>query len=179
MAARLDQLLLFRKAEDGGVMAIPDTLSLSDMIEDSLLECQPIFNSRNVQVRMEGVDPLGILVRIDKTLLSVILNNLLYNASVWAQSTVMLSVETPAPGCVSIAVSDDGNGFPPELIGADLSNALGGDDQGLLNTLGTGLYLCAFSARAMTDANLPCTLALSNREDAGATVTIMLNNQPA
>ena len=176
MATRLDQLLMLRKTHDEGLQPVPDVRLLSDLIDNALLECQPIFESRKVAVHLQH-EETETLVRVDPTLFSLILNNLLYNASVWATSSVTLHVETcPENRAVRLHIRDDGTGFPTNLVGSDLSQALDGNRQDLVQALGTGLYLCAYASAALTQAGLPCSIRLSNQD--GACATLELGEQP-
>ncbi len=176
MATRLDQLLMLRKTHDEGLQPVPDVRALSDLIDNALLECQSIFESRKVNVQVQQAHP-DLLVRVDPVLFSLILNNLLYNASVWAASSVTLSVETSGDDrTILMHIQDDGQGFPASLVGADLSRALETNRQDLVQALGTGLYLCAYASAALTQAGLPCGIHLSN--DGGACATIALGDQP-
>lgn len=178
MASRLDQMLVLRRSEDGGLEVLPDTFELGDLIEDCLLECQPIFDSRMVKAKLAGEVPDCLWVRADKTLFSMILNNLFYNASVWAKSTVLIDITLDVDKTVHIAVCDDGPGFPKELQNLSLSTMLQqGENRSLLQLLGTGLYLCAYSAHLMQSAGIICDMTLTNRPRSGATVCIDLKGQ--
>ena len=152
------------------------TCALSDLIDNALLECQSIFRIAQGHVHVQQAHP-DLLVRVDPVLFSLILNNLLYNASVWAASSVTLSVETSGDDrTILMHIQDDGQGFPASLVGADLSRALETNRQDLVQALGTGLYLCAYASAALTQAGLPCGIHLSN--DGGACATIALGDQP-
>ena len=174
LATRLDQLLLMYKFQESAYRASLDYLPLADLIGDSILECAPIVNSRKVVIE-ENLGTYGdLLVRTDRQLFSIMLNNLIYNAAIWAKSRVTISASRE-DDAFCLEVSDDGDGFPDFMFDVDFSRLHKNEDPRLLMAIGTGLYLCAFSAGALTEAGAPCSISLRN--DQGASVVIRLENQ--
>ncbi len=174
LATRLDQLLLMYKFQESAYQASLDYLTLSDLISDSLLECAPIINSRKVVVEENLGTDGDLLIRTDRQLYSIMLNNLIYNAAIWAKSKVTIS-SFKEDHAFCLEVSDDGDGFPDFMFDVDFSRLHINEDPRLLVAIGTGLYLCAFSAGALTEAGAPCSISLKNNK--GASVIIRLENQ--
>lgn len=175
LATRLDQLLLMYKFQEDSYKASLDYLSLSDVISDSVLECRPIIDARKVNFAADLGNCADQLVHTDKQLYSILLNNLIYNAAIWAKSKVLLTASKEGHS-FCLQVSDDGDGFPDFMFDVDFTSLHKNKDPRLLMDLGTGLYLCAFSAGALTEAGTPCSISLKN--DNGATVIVKLDNQP-
>ncbi len=171
LATRLDQLLLMYKFQESNYRANLDYYPLADLINDAMLECKPILDAKKVAIEANLGEEEDLLIRTDRQLLSIMLNNLIYNAAIWAKSKVSISVNRHQ-NAIDLAVSDDGDGFPDFMFEIDFTRLHKNENPRLLMDLGTGLYLCAFSAGALTDAGTPCRISLNNRNGASVTLTI-------
>ena len=154
LATRLDQLLLMYKFQESTYQASLDYLPLSDLISDSMLECKPITDSRHLAIEEDLGIYSDLLIHTDRQLYTIILNNLIYNAAIWAKTKVSISVFKEGQA-LCIKVADDGDGFPDFMFDVDFSKLHTNENPRLLVDLGTGLYLCAFSVGALTAAGIP------------------------
>jgi K+-sensing histidine kinase KdpD len=175
LSTRLDQLLLMYKFQGNRYQPYLDYCSLEDLVNDSILECQPILDSRRVRLALDFGDAQEQLIRVDPQLFFILLNNLIYNAAIWAKAQVSIRI-SKLNHAVKLEVHDDGDGFPDFMFDVDFSQLHHNQDPKLLTKLGTGLYLCAFAAGALSESGIPCHIALKN--DAGAAISVTLENQP-
>jgi len=175
LATRLDQLLLMYKFQGHTYQPDLDYVSLENLVSDSILECQPILDSRHIKLEATLGECQDQLIRVDPQLFTIILNNLIYNAAIWAKGKVTVTV-SKNDGSLLLEVLDDGDGFPEFMFDLDFAALHNNQDPKLLMQLGTGLYLCAFASGALTESGIPCRITFRN--DHGAIVSVTLEKQP-
>ena len=118
----------------------------------------------------QGEGPLFL----DSELLFQVFENLLSNAGRYAQQMVWARAEL-SEGSLSLTVSDDGPGFPPEALKRAAEPYYRGEKNApeRENHFGLGLYLC----RVLCEKHGGC-LEIANRPQGGAQVTARFNVGP-
>ena len=122
------------------------------------------------QFSAQGEGPLFL----DSELLFQVFENLLSNAGRYAQQMVWARAEL-SEGSLSLTVSDDGPGFPPEALKRAAEPYYRGEKNApeRENHFGLGLYLC----RVLCEKHGGC-LEIANRPQGGAQVTARFNVGP-
>ena len=122
------------------------------------------------QFSAQGEGPLFL----DSELLFQVFENLLSNAGRYAQQMVWARAEL-SEGSLSLTVSDDGPGFPPEALKRAAEPYYRGEKNApeRENHFGLGLYLC----RVLCEKH-GGRLEIANRPQGGAQVTARFNVGP-
>jgi signal transduction histidine kinase len=112
----VDNLLAYSRVTDVGEVYSFEPLSAADLIDDALHGFEPQFARKGFDVCVDM--PLDLpTVRADRTAMSLVLDNLIDNALRYAPSGRWLGVRAWHAGTlVHIAISDRGDGIPPDEI---------------------------------------------------------------
>ncbi len=86
---------------------------LEDFLQAQAAKFSALMKSKQLNLRVELDDTLNAF--FDENLLSVVINNAVFNASRYAKSTITLSAH-PYEDFICIQVQDDGTGYPAELL---------------------------------------------------------------
>ena len=147
----------------------PQRVRLDALIGEVIDLCTARPRPRPVQITADAVEPVTIVT--DGTLLSRALLNLVLNAADAAgegagdAARVSLSVTSRADGSVTISVSDNGPGIPPEMLDRIFNPFFTTKDHG------TGLGLAIVHQIAET---LGGSIQAANRPEGGAVFSLSL-----
>ncbi|RTQ51379.1 sensor histidine kinase [Hymenobacter gummosus] len=136
MAALLDNVLCWARAQIGQVLLRPEPLAAAAVAEAAAALLRPAATAKGVQLQLDLAPDLPPL-RTDADALATVLRNLLGNAVRFTPpgGTVQLRVTPAAAGQLRVEVADTGPGLPPAaLTGAAPTPGTGGE-------VGTGLGL--------------------------------------
>jgi len=88
--------------------------AVDDIIDAALAQAEPL--TRNHRIKVEAPDELPV-VRVDARAVTEVIYALLDNASKYAPSDTLITIEAhrPADDVIEIAVEDEGTGIPPTL----------------------------------------------------------------
>jgi signal transduction histidine kinase len=115
----IEELLSYARIEAGESVVRPESVSLADVVEQSLVLVRPIAEEKGLRVRVEGPD-LPVELFTDPRKLRQILVNLLANAvkfTTEGEVVVLFRVEgRDAPVRVVIEITDTGRGIAPEAL---------------------------------------------------------------
>lgn len=115
--SELMQLLsLYRMQEERLLLQI-DEHHIIDILEEQLARNDMVFKTRGVEVALH-CDP-DLTWYVDGELLGGVINNVLVNCSRYCQQRLQVSVEMTPDG-LSIAIADDGRGYPASMLSAPL-----------------------------------------------------------
>jgi two-component system sensor histidine kinase QseC len=117
-SARLaDQMLAYRRATAAHAPLPAQRISMRQILEDALEEATPVLKERSQKLSVRTDPPMeDIALRGDYEKLVSLVRNLLENAMRYAPPGSGIEVEVRAqPDGVSVSVTDEGPGIPPEL----------------------------------------------------------------
>ncbi len=152
LAALLDSLRVFSQADEGTLDVVVEPVSVARLFAD----CSEDFPDERTNRRLKTECPMGLHVRVDRTLFRQVIANLVANAIKFspAGASIVLSAESRADE-VMIRVENEGPGFPAK-DGERIFQKSVRLDSGA-SGLGMGLYV----ARAIVDAHQGHVVATS------------------
>jgi signal transduction histidine kinase len=136
----LDNLLKWARAQQGNSPFKPQHLNLTDICKDALITLYPLAKTKNIVINCFTEDHLNVFA--DSDMLKTVLRNLVSNAIKYTNDggTININAEEDSEN-VTISVSDNGIGIPPENLAKlfDISEVL--TTKGTAKETGTGLGL--------------------------------------
>ncbi|WP_350455493.1 sensor histidine kinase [Slackia heliotrinireducens] len=136
MSSIVGDMLTLTRHDEGRLACRPEPVDLMDMLIEEVMASK---SHTSVNFDISGIQP--VVCKVDPDLLSHAVRNLLENAVRYAESTVKVSCSQDEEGAVSIRVSDDGCGIPPEdrervfgrfvCLGENRADSKGGTGLGL------------------------------------------------
>ena len=115
---------------------------LYDCLEEQMLRYVELAQRRGISIELECAEEL--LVPFDHSLVGGVINNSLGNALRYAKSAIRIAV-TVSDNLVTIAIEDDGPGFPQAVLAAGSDCSIGIDYN--TTSTGLGLYFCNLVAK--------------------------------
>ncbi len=178
LLALITNILEMSRLEAGKRDLQPTPLRLGDSVAGVLALLDPLARHRGITL-VPGEGPAGTLVRADPLALRQILINVLGNAVKFAGNGGKVTVVwTVRETMVETAITDDGPGIPPDLLGRlgrpFESGQAGRSD--ITGTGGTGLGLAISQDLAQMQGGM---LAIASTPGAGTTVTLTLPLAPS
>lgn len=138
----LMQLLVMYKIDEQKFSLLEDEYTAMDLIQEAKAQQDRLSKLQNIEVRIDCNEDL--LCYCDYQHVSNALGSILNNAQRYARQVVMMSA-SQVEGYLRFSIEDDGDGYPPHLLNADLS------DQSQLDWVsgntGLGLYFVAAIAQ--------------------------------
>jgi signal transduction histidine kinase len=134
----LEDLLKWANAQQGNIPFKPQILSFADICKDSVEVLRPIADEKNIVITYPLSD--GITVFADNDMLKTVLRNLVSNAIKFTNNDGVINISgEQTDSNVTISVSDNGIGIPPENLAKlfDISEVL--TTKGTAKETGTGL----------------------------------------
>ena len=138
----LDNLFLWANAQSGKIEYMPEEIE-ARMIVDDLLPSIELLG-RNKQINVFSLVEDDLCVYADKTMLNIVLRNLLTNAIKFTQNGGVIYVNAELEDCgtfVKFSVIDNGIGIDPELMDKLFSAGKKVSTPGTNQEKGTGLGL--------------------------------------
>jgi PAS domain S-box-containing protein len=136
----LDDLLKWAMAQQGNIPFNPENVSLTDVCNDVLITLNPIADAKTIVINCLAKDHLNVFA--DNDMLKTVLRNLVSNAIKFTNNGGAISINAEqADSKVTISVSDNGVGIPPENLSKlyNISEVL--TTKGTAKETGTGLGL--------------------------------------
>jgi signal transduction histidine kinase/ActR/RegA family two-component response regulator len=116
MVRLVDDLLDVSRITTGKFTLQKQRVQLSAIVDGALDVVRPTLEGRRIQFSV-SIPQEPVYLEADPTRLSQALLNLLHNAAKFTEPGGSVSLDADvAPGTVTIAVTDDGMGIPPELL---------------------------------------------------------------
>ncbi|WP_150305585.1 sensor histidine kinase [Pseudomonas saliphila] len=131
----LVQMLGLYKLQVNQLPLRPAWIELDDFLEAQLARHNNILRARHIKGSLE-VEEEGMLGYFDAELVGSVVANVINNSIRYARSAIQLHASM-RDGQLSIAISDDGEGYPPAMIERQSDYVMGID----LSTGSTGLGL--------------------------------------
>ncbi len=132
----LVKMLTLFKVEEGNYMLNVDAHSISEFLEESMLEHGDISKNKGIGYEIECSEDLYWY--FDRNLMMGVMSNAINNALRYTKDWLRISAETTDEGLV-ISVEDNGNGFPESMLAKQLEFFR--PESGFLNNnTGLGLY---------------------------------------
>lgn len=154
----LVQLLGLYKLDVNQLPLRPDYHEMDDFIEGQLAHHQEVLNSRGI-VATCNVDALIPLGFFDRELIGTVVANVIINAIRHARNTIAISVNE-VDGQLCIAINDDGEGYPVDMIENQADYARGINQAS--GSTGLGLYFAARIAERHQRNGVPGRIELAN-----------------
>jgi signal transduction histidine kinase len=136
----LEDILMWARAQQDSIVFQPQTLNLSTTCENILELLKPSAYAKGISMSFTNSDPINVYA--DANMLSTVLRNLVSNAIKFTNSdgSININAEQNSEN-VTISVSDNGVGIPPENLEKlfDISEVL--TTKGTEKETGTGLGL--------------------------------------
>jgi K+-sensing histidine kinase KdpD len=161
-AATLTRLLQAYKAGTGQLRAQVDAHVPADVVEELAAEFRA---QTGLKLELE-LAAASVLAYYDEALVRMVLQDALYNAMRHARAAVRMSART-ADGYLEFSVTDDGPGYPPDMLGVP---AMAMPAEG--RATGLGLYLAQHVAQLHANGGRHGEVSLGN--DAGAVFRLRL-----
>jgi len=117
--------------------------SVAEFIEDQLAETGPLAEARGITLQAEIAEDVSWV--FDRDLVGGVISNALHNALSFARSRIRLSARLQE-GFLVFAVSDDGDGYPPDILHG--KGAESGQIDFKTGRTGLGIMFCAIAAAA-------------------------------
>ena len=136
----LDDILMWARTQQGNIPFKPQNLNFKDICKETLEILTPNANTKNITINCYSEDHINVFA--DNEMLRTILRNLLTNAIKFTNSGGKITINAELnSGNVTISVSDNGVGIPPENMAKlyDISEVL--TTKGTSGETGTGLGL--------------------------------------
>lgn len=165
IAGQLSELLTLYRAGNGQLRLAIDDHDLNDFLDDLLAELGPPPAGIMIDTDREAATRLGVWA-FDAYLVKLALLDALRNCLRHASQRVKLALTVPPEGGICFAVSDDGAGFPPDLLAGN---------EPLQSAKGTGLglsFVRLIAERHATPAGRRGRVELANTP--GATLRLFL-----
>lgn len=164
----LVQLLTLYKLENGVAGISLDQHELDDFLLEQAARYEPLFAARGVECSVD-VEP-ALHGTFDRDLVGGIVTTIVANAIRYCSSAIRLSASVPAGDdaqyALQISVTDDGSGFPPEMLkaaeGFSSTSDFGSGSTHL------GLYFADRIAKLHRRDGLEGAIRLSNHTEAGS-----------
>ena len=136
----LEEILLWAKTQQGKIPFKPQILSFKDICKDTLEILISNANAKNISLNCSSSEQINVFA--DNEMLKTVLRNLVSNAIKFTKTggAIIINAEVN-PDNVTISVSDNGNGIPPENLAKlfNISEVL--TTKGTAGETGTGLGL--------------------------------------
>jgi len=151
LGSLVDDLFLLARIESDGLDLRRDRLDLAELADEAVEAVTLVAERQGVALRVEA--PTDAPVTGDARELGRVLRNLLDNAVRHAPSgsTVTVAVRSQADHQVLVRVTDEGPGFPDELVDAAFASFVRGDEARSRDGAGAGLGLAI--ARGLVTAH--------------------------
>lgn len=164
---RLTEMMILYKLDGGHLQPSIAAHSPSDFLEDLMLSAKNLTAGR-VELRVQRLDLAPEFWFFDRDLTESAMMNAVHNALLYARSWISLSAEQNGDDLV-LRVTDDGPGYPVELLQASL-NTPRTSEQGC----GLGLYFANSVAQAHRNQDRCGKVALANKPQGGAVFSLYL-----
>jgi PAS domain S-box-containing protein len=136
----LEDILMWARTQQGKIPFKPQILNFRDICMNILETLNPNANSKNITINYSAIDKINIFADID--MLKTVLRNLVSNAIKFTNKNGAINISAEEnSGNVTISVSDNGIGIPPDNLVKlfDITQVL--TTKGTAKETGTGLGL--------------------------------------
>ncbi|GEM46807.1 sensor histidine kinase [Deinococcus cellulosilyticus] len=158
-------------AESGGMQLRTETLKLQDFLRDVVQAYQRRAGDLGLEIVLETIPP-SLTAVFDPAQITRVLNNLLENATNYAQGPIEIQARRTERG-TQITVRDHGSGIPPEALERVFERFYKGDFSRTRQSRGDGgSGLGLPIARAIVEAH-GGTLEAGNHPEGGAIFTLL------
>ena len=172
----VNEVLDIARIESGTVSLSVEPIDLGELVQQAIELVRALAAARGVTIERSGIGWPRLIAVADKQRTLQVLLNLLSNSIKYNRrdGTVVVTHSRPAPDRVSISVSDQGRGIPPERAASTFVafERLGAEQSDVEGT-GVGLSLSRGLAEAMDG-----TLELTSSSAEGSTFTVTLPGEP-
>ncbi|MDH3318416.1 MAG: PAS domain-containing sensor histidine kinase [Betaproteobacteria bacterium] len=137
----INDLLDIDKIESGKFTLAPESIQLSELVQEALILNKSYADRFRVKLEVRGTVP-DVRVRVDRKRLMQVMTNLLSNAAKFSPEGSAVEVSTRCTdGIVRVEVSDRGPGIPDEFRARMFTRFAQADSTTTRNKGGTGLGL--------------------------------------
>lgn len=158
----LIQLLTLYKMERGQYGLNVDEVDVAEFLEESYLKNKPLLEYKGIGLDMD-VDE-DVVGYFDRYLLDGVVDNVVTNATRYTRDRLKVTAEE-ADGWLHLRVQDNGEGFPPGMLGR--ATALEREGSFGAGRTKLGLHFCALVAGAHHNNGRSGYIELSNDSELG------------
>ncbi len=144
---------------------------VADFLEEQIAANELLFSIRQIAIHCECDESLTGY--FDPTLIAGVIGNVLVNASRYAATTIRIDAIAGEQGGITLAISDDGPGFPEKMLASNYRHQQNGIDFNSGST-SLGLFFAAEVAHLHRRGNVHGTIDLSNIAPHGSCFKLML-----
>jgi signal transduction histidine kinase len=174
MSRLADDLLVLARADQGRLPIKPEPLAARDVLTAAAERARAAAEVRGRRIVVEDELSDGATVRADRDRTAQVLDNLVTNALRYGDGTITLSARDDG-GLLELHVTDEGPGFPDEVIGRPFERFARGSEA-RASEQGSGLGLALVEAVAVAHGG---RAEARNRPEGGADVWIALPRDQA
>ncbi len=166
LAALAEDLLVLARSDEGRLSVEPESLAIRELLEAVAGRFAASAEAAGSALEVDA--PTGLTAAADRMRLEQALGNLVDNALRYGAGTVRLEGRE-GEGSVALRVSDEGEGFAPELLPRAFERFSRDGGRRVRGSAGLGLAIVEAIARAHDG-----TASAGNRPGGGAEVTLVL-----
>jgi signal transduction histidine kinase len=141
---KLVQLLAIYRIDSARYELDIEYRSIIEFFQDQLAETRPLAEARGITLEADIAQDIQWV--FDRDLVGSAISSALHNALSYAQRRISLSARMDEAGFLVLSVSDDGNGYPQEML--SLNGAASGQIDFKSGRTGLGILFCATVAAA-------------------------------
>ena len=172
IADRMVELLALYKLDGGQRAFTMDAHSPVDFVEEIRTEAQSLAADR-LRLEVECAQNTPPFWFFDRELVQGALMNAVHNALLHARSRIVLSAGL-RDGLLAFDVADDGPGYPPAVLQADLASPQPAAAGAGNKRTGLGLYFAQAVARAHENKGRVGRVEVANARQGGAAFSLLL-----
>ena len=117
--AELVQLLSLYRLQNERLPVAIDECYVAELLEDQLARNETLFSMRGISAELQC--DADLVWYFDAEMIASVVNDALVNASRYTQDKIQLSAQV-VDRQLQIRISDNGSGFPPEMLGRQSVN---------------------------------------------------------
>jgi PAS domain S-box-containing protein len=139
----LEEILLWARTQQGKIPFTPQMLNFGDICNNILETFIPNAKAKNITINYSAADHINVFADID--MLKTVLRNLVSNAIKFTNNGGVININAVEnSGNVTISVSDNGVGIPPDNLAKlfDISEVISTKGTAKETGTGLGLLLC-------------------------------------
>jgi two-component system sensor histidine kinase SenX3 len=158
----LIQLLTLYKMDNDQLSMNISHYSVSDLLEETHLQCRPLLEYKDIKVTVDCPDDLYWF--FDRNLVLGVINNVLNNAFRYAGDRIVIKADEH-DGCLVISVVDNGKGYPESMVGSSVKTNK--EVSFKSGSTGLGLFFASMVAMMHKNKDREGYISLSNIDENG------------
>ncbi len=158
----LIQLLTLYKMEQDHFSTNVSLYSVADFLEENILQNKPLLDFKEIEIVVECPDELNWF--FDRDLIAGIVNNVLNNAFRYTRNRIKIRA-AEKDGYWVLNIEDDGDGYPDEMLKADIQTCKSTSFK--TGSTGLGLYFASTVASMHKNKGREGFISITNDSEYG------------